>query len=69
MSSQALDIIWALNLIFFHVTGASQVTLLVMNLPANASRGKRPVFNPWVGKTPLEKEMATHSSIFAWKIP
>jgi len=26
-------------------------------------------FDPWVGKIPLEKGMATHSSIFAWKIP
>ena len=33
-------------------------------------------FNPWVGKEmathwsdPLEKEMATHSSTLAWKIP
>ena len=26
-------------------------------------------FNPWFGKIPLEKEMATHSSILAWKIP
>ena len=26
-------------------------------------------FNPWVGKIPLEKEMATHSSILAWRIP
>ena len=25
-------------------------------------------FNPWVGKIPLEKEMATHSSILAWRI-
>ena len=24
---------------------------------------------PWVGKIPLEKEMATHSSIVAWRIP
>ena len=23
----------------------------------------------WIGKIPLEKEMTTHSSIFAWKIP
>ena len=23
----------------------------------------------WVGKIPLEKEMGTHSSILAWKIP
>ena len=26
-------------------------------------------FDPWVGKIPLEKEMATHSSILAWRIP
>ena len=26
-------------------------------------------FGPWVGKIPLEEEMATHSSILAWKIP
>ena len=24
---------------------------------------------PWIGKIPLEKEMATHSSILAWRIP
>ena len=26
-------------------------------------------FDPWVGKTPLEKGVATHSSILAWRIP
>ena len=26
-------------------------------------------FNPWEGKTPLEEEMATYSSILAWKNP
>ena len=30
---------------------------------------RRPGFNPWVGKSPLEKEKATHSSILAWGIP
>ena len=29
---------------------------------------KRHRFNPWVGKIPLEQEMAPHSSILAWKI-
>ena len=29
----------------------------------------RPGFNPWVGKIPLEKGKATHSSIVAWSIP
>ena len=26
-------------------------------------------FSPWVGKIPLEKGMATHSSILAWRNP
>jgi len=30
---------------------------------------KEPGFDPWVGKIPLEKEMATHSSILTWRIP
>ena len=44
---------------------------------ASAS-GKKPVcqcrtrkrlgFHPWVGKTPLKEEMATHCSILAWRI-
>ena len=29
---------------------------------------KRPEFDPW-WEDPLEKEMATHSSILAWEIP
>ena len=33
------------------------------------SVGDPPGFDPWVGKIPLEKGMATHSSILAWKIP
>ena len=26
-------------------------------------------FDPWVRKIPWEKEMATHSSVLAWRIP
>ena len=26
-------------------------------------------FDPWIRKIPLEKGMATHSSILAWRIP
>ena len=44
---------------------AFQVALEVKNLPANAGdSGLIPVL-----EDPLEKEMATHSSILAWKIP
>ena len=35
----------------------------------SACNCRRPGFNPWVGKIPLEKGMATHSSILAWLIP
>ena len=48
---------------------ASQVALVVKNLPANAGRCKRHRFNPWVRKIPLEEGTATHSSILAWRIP
>ena len=40
---------------------------MVRNLPAN-KRYKRLELDPGSG-TPLEEEMATHSSILAWKIP
>ena len=43
---------------------ASLVVQLVKNLPAKAGDTRD------MGREdPLEKEMATHSSIFAWKIP
>ena len=29
----------------------------------------RPSFAAWVGKIPLEKDMATHSSILTWETP
>ena len=32
-------------------------------------RHKRHGLDPWVEKIPLEEGMATHSSIFAWRIP
>ena len=30
---------------------------------------RRPGFDPWAGKNPLEEGMAIHSSILAWGIP
>ena len=40
-----------------------------LNGKERACQCRTPEFNPWVGKIPLEKEMATHSSILAWRIP
>ena len=34
----------------------------------SACQCRRHGFDPWVGKIPLEKEMATHSSILAWSL-
>ena len=49
---------------FFFFTGASLVAQLVKNLPAVQEIRVRSL--GW--EDPLEKEMATHSSILAWKI-
>ena len=40
---------------------------MVKNPPANA--GDRLSLDPWVGKIPWRRTMATHSSILAWRIP
>ena len=45
-----------------------QVALMVKNLPANR-RGIRDAGLNLGQKDPLEKEMATHSSTLAWRIP
>ena len=47
------------------VWGASQLSQMVKNLPAMQETQVQSL----VGEDPLEKEMATHSSIFAWRIP
>ena len=47
---------------------ASQVPLVVKNPPANAGDiGEGVQLLGW--EDPLEKAMATHSSILAWRIP
>ena len=41
---------------------------MIKNPPANAG-DVRDEFYAWVGEDSLEKRMATHSSILAWRIP
>ena len=48
--------------------GASQVAPVVKNPPANAGDIRDVGSIPGL-EDPLEEEMATHSSILAWKIP
>ena len=50
---------------FTYKTGASLVAQWVKNPPASAGDWVRSL--GW--EDPLEKEMATHSSILAWEIP
>ena len=66
---------WGLALCPRQEPVGSQVALVVKNLPANAGgrrdlgwEKKRPGFDPWVGKIPLEEETATLSSVLAWSI-
>ena len=47
---------------------ASQVALVVKNLLATAGDEEMWV-RSWGGEDPLEKKMATHSSILSWRIP
>ena len=58
---------WLFQLIVtdYDSTGASLVAQLVKNLPA--MQETRVQFLGW--GDPLEEEMATHSSILAWRIP
>ena len=46
-----------------------QVVLVVKNLPANAGDVRDVWFCSRGREDPLEKEMATHPSILAWRIP
>ena len=49
--------------------GASQVAQWYrIPLPAQVPP-ERDWLDPWLGKTPMEEEMATSSSLLAWKIP
>ena len=36
---------------------------------ASACQCRRHGFDPWVGKIPWKRKMATYSRILAWKIP
>ena len=62
MSDHTIVVIWLIKIFF---VWASLLAQLVKNLPA--------MRETWVSslgwEDPLEKEMATHSSTLAWKMP
>ena len=47
---------------------AGEVVLVVKNLPARA-RDKTGRFPSLGSEDPLEEDMATHSSVLAWRLP
>ena len=51
--------------LLFMCLGASLVGQMVKNLPAM----QKTRFDPWVEEVPMEKGLATYSSILAWRIP
>ena len=68
MVSEIKMTINAINFLLLLMLGASQVALVVKNPPANAGDVRMEVQS--LGREdPLEEEMATHSSILAWRIP
>ena len=50
-------------------TQLGTVALMLKEPTCQCRRHKRCRFSPWVGKIPLEKAMATTSSILDWKMP
>ena len=64
ISTIFLDYVYIRTLVW-----ASQVALVIKNLPANEGRHKRCRLNLWVGKIPLEEGIASHCGILAWRIP
>ena len=59
-------VLWGLTDILLGTRLEPLVAQAIKSLPAMQ---EVPTFDPWVRKIPLEKEMATHTSILAWKIP
>ena len=61
------------NPLLISVSLSSTIAFLRVLLVAQGLRICLPIQETWVqswgGEDPLEKEMATHSSILAWKIP
>ena len=53
----------------FRVTVKKKGASLWLHGIKSTCQCRRPGFDPWVERIPLEEEMATHSSILAWKIP
>ena len=52
-----------------HLNWCSYRTSLVAQVVKNLPAMQETQFDPWIGKIPLEKGMATYSSMLSWRIP
>ena len=68
MRSQRVGHNWTTSLYTLRVNRVSQVVLVVKNPPGNAGDIEDESSIPGSGN-PLEEDMATHSSVLAWRIP
>ena len=62
----AKTLFWSFSLVHYIMGAASQVALVVKNLPANAGAVRDRGLPPWVGKIPWRR--ARHSCL-VWRIP
>ena len=58
-----------IKIIIYCYNWASKAALVVKNPPANLGDGQETWVQSMNQEDPLEKEMAPHTSILAWKIP
>ena len=54
---------------YLHVEGFADFRLNGEESICQCRRHRRCEFDPWVGKIPWRRAIATHSSIFVWRIP
>ena len=55
--------------IYIYTSQVAQVIKKKKKPTCQCRKPKRPGFDPWVGKVPLEKGMATHPNMLPWRIP
>ena len=69
--AESISAFWRLSSEYIHIilSNSSLVVPVVKNLPAMQEMRQETGVCPLGREVPLEKGMATHSSILAWEIP
>ena len=66
-SSSVGDQLWSPSAIETTIIVCVPLTIVIGHLQLRTCRRHR--FDPWVGKVPWRRALATHSSVLAWRIP